>query len=367
MPIGYLVSVLIAGACTAAAVATPRARRTRRRSLAYILGFVVNEAPIVLLAYVVAATAVAGIEGDLLTPVGVIATALAACVVTGLVVLVLRQLSSAAVVASRFRAQLGPEGSVVPLEVSTEARWRGVLLPVPVRPRSVVRVRNLSYGADRRQRLDVLHRPGVVGAPVLVHLHGGAFRGGSKYREARSLLHEFADHGWVTVTAGYRLAPRVESDDQLDDARAVVGWVREHAERFGGDPDLVVVAGSSAGGYLAGHVGLTDPNVAAVVLFYAFYGVPEAEVAPLVEVAAASVVERPPFIVVHGDRDTVVVVDDARDLVARLRSLGDRPVIGVELCDAQHGFDLCRSARFLAVVRGVGVALEELLAAPDGS
>jgi acetyl esterase/lipase len=367
MPFGYLVSVLIAAVCTGAAVASPHADRTRRVSLAYLLGFVVNEAPIVLLGYVVVATVVAGIEGDLLTPVGVVAAALAACVTGGLIILVLRQIASAPDVAARFRSCLADEGADMPLEIPVTARWRGVLLPVPVRPRSVVRVRNLPYSDERRQRLDILHRPGVVGAPVLVHLHGGAFRGGRKYREARSLLHEFAAHGWMTVTADYRLAPHVESGDQIDDARAVVGWVREHAERFGGDPDLVVVAGSSAGGYLAGHVGLTDPNVAAVVLFYAFYGAPEAEMAPLVEVAAASAIERPPFIVVHGDRDTVVVVDDARALVARLRSLGDRAVVGVELRDAQHGFDLCRSARFLAVVRGVGVALEESLAARDGS
>ena len=56
---------------------------------------------------------------------------------------------------------------------------------------------------------------------------------------------------------------------------------------------------------------------------------------------------------VHGDRDTLVLVEDARAFVARLRSASDGPVVYAELPDAQHTFDLFHSIRCEAVVDAV--------------
>jgi len=49
------------------------------------------------------------------------------------------------------------------------------------------------------------HRSGFNGGLTLVYLHGGAFRGGVKSREARPLLYRLASQGWVCVSANYRL------------------------------------------------------------------------------------------------------------------------------------------------------------------
>jgi acetyl esterase/lipase len=126
------------------------------------------------------------------------------------------------------------------------------------------------------------------------------------------------------------------------------------------------MAGSSAGGHLAVMTGLTAFNaddasgpepagvgVAAVITMYPYLGPvdgsfdggssPHAHVRP----------DAPPFLVVHGDRDSIVPVEDARAFVQRLRSVSTNPVVYAELPGAQHGFDLFRSIRFDAVVDAV--------------
>ncbi len=347
MPLGYLTTVVIAAICTAVAVAPPQPARSHRRSVPYILGLVPIEAPMVVLALLMIATVVAGTQGDLATPVGATAAALSALTAGGLVVLAHRQLRSASQVRTAFRRHVGSVAGAAP-ELSRRTMWLGILFPLPVRPRAVARIAGLPYGPDRDQRLDVLHRPGSRAAPILVHFHGG-FRGGGRYREARALLHILAAHGWVTVSADHRREPDADLDEMRNDARAVVGWIREHADSFGADPSHVVLVGSSAGAYLAASAAAAaDPAVAAVVLWYGFYGAPDDGVPPLADLADTS--DLPPILAVHGERDTVVLADDARTAVAQLRRTG----VGahfVGLPHAQHGFDLLRSTRALAVVR----------------
>jgi acetyl esterase/lipase len=56
---------------------------------------------------------------------------------------------------------------------------------------------------------------------------------------------------------------------------------------------------------------------------------------------------------VHGDQDTLVIVDDARGFVEQLRATSANPVVYAELPGAQHGFDLFRSRRFDTVVDAI--------------
>jgi acetyl esterase/lipase len=57
--------------------------------------------------------------------------------------------------------------------------------------------------------------------------------------------------------------------------------------------------------------------------------------------------------VAHGDHDTVVLVEDARDFVERLRNTSTNPVVYAELPGAQHTFDLFHSMRFDTVVDAI--------------
>jgi acetyl esterase/lipase len=58
-------------------------------------------------------------------------------------------------------------------------------------------------------------------------------------------------------------------------------------------------------------------------------------------------------LVVHGDQDTLVIVEDARRFVEQLRTTSSNPVAYAELPGAQHGFDLFPSRRFETVVSGI--------------
>ena len=60
-----------------------------------------------------------------------------------------------------------------------------------------------------------------------------------------------ARHGFAVVNANYRLVPDVSFPAQLQDAMAVLDWIRDHGAEYGLDVDRVCVTGDSAGGALA--------------------------------------------------------------------------------------------------------------------
>ena len=70
---------------------------------------------------------------------------------------------------------------------------------------------------------------------------------------------------------------------------------------------------------------------------------------------------------IHGDRDTLVPVDDARDFVERLRAVSERPVRYIELPAAEHAFDLWPSERTARIAEGIGRFLTAIAAARAGS
>jgi acetyl esterase/lipase len=192
----------------------------------------------------------------------------------------------------------------------------------------------------------------VGGAPVLVYLHGGGFRMGSKMLGARPLIYRLAARGWVCVSADYRLV-RAGYADQLADARAVLAWVRDNARTYGGDPDAVFAAGGSAGAHLVATAALSGTEVRGVVGMYGYYGdtggsgpgprSPQERISP----------DAPPFLVVHGALDTLVLREDARAFADRLRAVSREPVVYAELPGTHHNFDLFHSPRFHAVTDAV--------------
>jgi acetyl esterase len=97
---------------------------------------------------------------------------------------------------------------------------------------------------------------GDAGAPVVVFLHGGGFVMGSLDGHD-PVCRELATRvGCIVVSVDYRLAPEHPYPAGLDDATAVVRWVRAHAADVGGDPARVAVAGDSSGGNFAAAVSL---------------------------------------------------------------------------------------------------------------
>jgi acetyl esterase/lipase len=226
---------------------------------------------------------------------------------------------------------------------------------------------NIRYADEgRRNLLDLYrHRSRPPDAPVLIHLHGGAFRSGRKNRQALALIYRLASQGWVCISANYRLLPRATFPDQLVDLKRVLAWVREYGVEYGADPRAIFVSGSSAGAHLAALAALTpndpafqpgfadvDTSVSAAICLGGYYGsitAANAMSSPLAYLDS----DAPPFFVAHGDLDTMVVVTDARGFVDRLRSTSRSPVVYAELPGGHHAFDRFHSIRFEAVVDAI--------------
>lgn len=115
--------------------------------------------------------------------------------------------------------------------------------------------KDLAYGKDPRQLLDVYQPTGKTNAPVLVYVHGGGYTGGARDVDANvygNVLTYFARNGMLGINAEYRLAPQARWPSGAEDVRGVVQWVKESAKDYGGDPSRIFLMGHSAG---ASHVG----------------------------------------------------------------------------------------------------------------
>jgi acetyl esterase/lipase len=109
--------------------------------------------------------------------------------------------------------------------------------------------------------------------PIVICIHGGGWKNGNRttYRHLGPLL---AERGFAAFSIDYRLVSGDENryPAAVDDVRAAVAFVREHAAELNVDPKRVVLMGDSAGAHLASLVGLTlEPAVAAVVGIFGVY------------------------------------------------------------------------------------------------
>ena len=122
-------------------------------------------------------------------------------------------------------------------------------------PQNSVSLRNLPYvpGGGVRQQLDVDAPAGAKSAPVVVWIHGGGWRQGSKENPGPKRAF-FLLHGWVFVSMNYRLSPAVTHPGHVEDVAAALAFVHKEAAKWGGDPGRMVVMGHSAGAHLAALV-----------------------------------------------------------------------------------------------------------------
>jgi acetyl esterase/lipase len=272
--------------------------------------------------------------------------------------------------------------------------WRQVLMPWQVKHPDVKRVSDIDYVGDGnpRHRLDVYHprQAGKTGLPVLLQIHGGGWVIGRKDEQGLPLMTHLAARDWVCVAPNYPLSPKATWPEHLVALKRALVWVREHAADFGGDPSFIAVTGGSAGGHLAAMLALTqnepryqpgfesaDTSVQACVPFYGAYDLANVletragrnradyylnkmvfkstdpsvarDATPLLHVHD----DAPPFFVIHGTHDSLVPVDEARELVRRLREVSSSPVLYAELPGGQHAFDVFASIRSAHVIRGV--------------
>jgi acetyl esterase/lipase len=380
-------------------------RRWQLLTLSFFAGWFTSELAVFHIAWQAAATVVFVWLGALESWAGIAGLVITLVSWAGLLGLQIGSGQSAAVMENALREGLGSDyrsviGPGLDERLARRVSRRHLLLPFYLRDRRVERVKNIVYapGAGRRHRLDVWHaKSNVERAPVLFQIHGGAWMVGDKGQQALPLMLHLAAEGWVCVAANYRLSPRVAFPDHLVDCKLALRWIREHIADYGGDPDFVVVTGGSAGGHLAALLALTpndselqpgfedvDTSVTACVPFYGVYDLVE-EFDPrgragargervgqwfARRIAGATIEEdqdrfvqmspighvgphAPPFFVIHGSRDNLVPVEQARRFVAALRAVSTQPVLYAEIPGAAHAFEVFHSVRTENVVNGV--------------
>jgi len=212
--------------------------------------------------------------------------------------------------------------------------------------------------------------------PLIVYVHGGAWRGGDK-RDFPAMGLTAA--GYAVAAVNYRLSADAKFPAQVQDCKAAVVWLRKNAKAYGIDPDRIGAWGDSAGGHLvallgtAGDVKEWEPaeekvssRVQCVVDWFGPSDLakmnaqaaeqakqpdgtqpapprrrldhdaadsPESELigGPVQEnkdkAAKASPVtyasaDDPPFLIMHGDQDPLVPIAQSRELAEALKAAG---------------------------------------------
>jgi len=280
------------------------------------------------------------------------------------------------------------------------------LLPFLFARRGVRRLKHIPFvtpsGTRRPLHLDLfLPDPHLWPGPrpAILQLHGGAWVIGDKSQQGLPLLGHMAANGWVGVNANYRHSPRATFPEHLIDVKHAIAWIREHASEHHIDPTFIAVTGGSAGGHLAALAALTandpryqpgfeqaDTSLQVAVPFYAVFDFTDRlhligrpffrnllepwvmklpfrgnedryrEASPLDRIHP----DAPPFLVIHGQRDTLAPVEYARLFVERLRATSRAPVYYAELEGAQHAFDVFHSDRTDRAIEGVERLLHTL-------
>jgi len=243
-------------------------------------------------------------------------------------------------------------------------------------PDNVVFEKNLEYANPDDQHLQLnLARPkqGAGPFPVVLCIHGGGFRAGSR-EGYNQLCLTLAQQGYAAATMSYRLAPKYQFPAAVHDTKAAVRWLRLNAAKYSLDPARLGVTGGSAGGHLVQFLGVTagvpefegadNPGpasaVSCVVNFYGpsdftqSYGksVDAHEVLPLwlggnLEQARLRHIQSSPLnwvtphaaptLLVHGTEDKYVAYEQAVWMRDRLKACGAEVEL-LTLEGAGHGF-----------------------------
>ncbi len=238
----------------------------------------------------------------------------------------------------------------------------GLTACVTQAPPGARKLSNLEYtrAPGRPLRLDLYLPDNATNKlPVLVWIHGGAWKAGGKdWCPIASLV----TNGVAVASIEYRLSGEAKFPAQIMDCRAAIRWLRANASTLGLDPEHIGAFGASAGGHLAALLGTApsvkewdaggnldqSPRVQCVVAFYPPTDLDEltsgwfwrkvsfSDAGRLIggaveqnrdRVAVANPVnyitrDAPPFYLLHGDRDKLVPIRQSELLHAALKQAG---------------------------------------------
>jgi len=215
----------------------------------------------------------------------------------------------------------------------------------------------------QQQRMDVYFPSSGGPWPVMLFIHGGGWSDGDK----SPLAMVPTEAGFLVVSINYRLYPAYRFPAMIEDVKCAVRYLRAHAGQYNLDPQRIGLVGHSAGAHLAALAGLVDASagwdvgpyldqsstVQAVVVIAGpadlTLDFPEmareliAGVFGPDQVISASPVNHvhrqvPPFLIIHGDADQVVPVEQGFVLHAALQKAG-APVELILVQNGRHGLE----------------------------
>lgn len=232
--------------------------------------------------------------------------------------------------------------------------------------------KNLEYGKHERNKLDLFVPQGDGPFPLIIYVHGGGWEGGSKDGNAAASM---AFKGFAVASINYRLSSHAVFPAQIEDCRTAVRFLRSNAKKYKLDPDHFGVIGTSAGGHLVALLGtgcdvkeLDGENgkqevscaVQAVVDFYGPTDLAKLSPAiaknnPVTRLLGGTTGEKkelavlgnpithiskktPPFLIIHGDKDTLVPVNQSELLCEALKKANIDSTL-VVIPGAGHGRD----------------------------
>ena len=219
-----------------------------------------------------------------------------------------------------------------------------------------------------------LYFPVETSAPwqVLVYVHGGSFTSGDKRKGSGVLdIAAMTTRGYAVAAINYRLMPENSFPAEILDAKCAIRFLRAHAAEYQLKTEKIGIWGGSAGGHLAAMAGLTsgDPafdsgeyldqssKVDAVVemfgpsdlaapmgwlqrwLLRRAFGTDDPAAPLLADASPVNTITRnaPPFLILHGELDTAVPVEQARVFHQKLLESGGDSTL-VIVANANHNF-----------------------------
>ena len=123
--------------------------------------------------------------------------------------------------------------------------------------------KDVAYGPDAHQRMDVYTPPDARSAPVIFMVHGGAWSIGDKAHSkvVNNKARHWLPQGFVLISLNYRLVPDVTPSEQVQDLARALAQAQKQAGQWGADPDRFVLMGHSAGAHLVALLN-ADPSAA---------------------------------------------------------------------------------------------------------
>ncbi len=132
--------------------------------------------------------------------------------------------------------------------------------------------KNIVYSPSTRLALDAFVPPGASQpVPAVIVVHGGGWEAGDKVTYATPLFEPLSRAGLAWFSIDYRLTPKATNEEQLEDLRQAIRFLRAEHARFNIDPRRIILVGESASGQMVTQIAAEDGALAGVVSFYGVY------------------------------------------------------------------------------------------------